>query len=196
MLGMRSQAYLLLSDASTIRTHSSNESAGQLLSTLRKLGSYGRGAPPNQLTQPWPGIKARGTSNSLTTNVVPVGKSEALGSAALSLMVEFGLDFSASGRICDPILDSIPKLNRQWVAVPVQKRGAGPEQVADALRPELLGYPSLKRCCEIDCRDHLSLRLTCGSAVAGSEAVGHPLQPRVRAYLLPMFPVAHSYDFA
>jgi hypothetical protein len=75
------------SDASTIRTHSSNESAGQLLSTLRELGSYGRGAPPNQLTQPWQGIQARGTSNSLITNVVPAGKSEALGSTALSLIV-------------------------------------------------------------------------------------------------------------
>jgi hypothetical protein len=75
-------------------------------------------------------------------------------------VVEFGLDFTASGRICDPILDSIPKLRRQWVAIPVQKGGAGPEQVADALRPELPGYASLKRCCEIECCDHVSLRLT------------------------------------
>src|SRR6266700_7077967 len=66
--------------------HSSNDSAGQLLSTLRKLTSYGRGEPPYQLNQPRSGIRTRGKSNSLITNSDPGGKSERFGSCNLSLI--------------------------------------------------------------------------------------------------------------
>lgn len=80
-------AYLSLSDISTTPTHSSNDPAGQLLSTRRERSSYGCGVPPNQLNQPWPGTRTRGTSNSLITNSVPAGKSERSGSRDLSLML-------------------------------------------------------------------------------------------------------------
>jgi hypothetical protein len=81
-----SSVYSSFSDASTTATHSSNDSAGQLLSTRRDVSSYGRGEPPNQLNQPWPGIRTRGTSNSLIKNSVPEGKSEGFGSRELSLI--------------------------------------------------------------------------------------------------------------
>ena len=64
----RFETYVPLIDAWTTPSHSSNDGAGQLLSTRRELALYGRGVPPNQLNQPWPGIHTRGTSNSLITN--------------------------------------------------------------------------------------------------------------------------------
>ncbi len=57
---------------------------------------------------------------------------------SLGAVVNLGLDFIASGRVCDPILDSIPKMSGQRVARAIQVGRTRTEQIAHALRLELL----------------------------------------------------------
>lgn len=73
------ERYSTVIDAATISIHSSNDVAGQLLSTRSELASYGRGVPPNQLNQPLSGIRTSGTSNSLIANSASRGKSDLFG---------------------------------------------------------------------------------------------------------------------